>query len=234
MTASIAAQQPVLIIIGVDEVGRGSLAGPVVTCAYHFDAEAVPPEGLRDSKMLTAKRREKLAPTLIATGAAYVGSANASEIDAMGIVGANFLAMRRALSGLVPDGALRGGYRVIVDGDTLPDFGDMGFGAVECLIKADDLVPAVSAASVVAKVFRDRHMADTATAFPGYGFETNSGYGSADHMAAIRTLGPCPAHRKSFEPMRSMLNVFESSATANGVAPAEEIAHVKRHRVRLS
>ena len=99
--------------------------------------------------------------------------------------------MRRALAGLLPDIASRRAYRVIVDGDTLPDFLDMGFGAVECLVKADDLVPAVSAASaalVIAKVFRDKHMVDLGAAFPGYGLETNSGYGSVLRLTDSKSL----------------------------------------------
>lgn len=197
-----------LTIIGVDEVGRGCLAGPVVACAYYFDAGALPPEGLRDSKKLSAKRREKLSPLLLVSGNGCIGSSNQGEIDAMGIVDANFQAMRRALETLLPDIAARSRFRVVIDGDALPNFRDMGFGVVECLVKADDLVPEVSAASVVAKVMRDQYMVDLAVEFPGYGFESNSGYGSSLHMAAIRSLGPCSAHRKTFEPVKSMMRTI--------------------------
>ena len=188
-----------LIQIGVDEVGRGCLAGPVSACAYIFNdgIESLP--GLRDSKKMTPKSRAAMEPLLIQSGRHGYGEASQAEVDDIGIDEANFLAMRRAIENLglydLSD------FVLIVDGNKKPPFDDMGIGDIQCIVKADDTVPSVSAASVIAKVRRDRYMADMAEKFPGYDFHSNVGYGSSKHLAAIETMGPCEIHRMSFAPM---------------------------------
>lgn len=188
-----------LQIIGIDEVGRGCLAGPVAACAYLYRPESAAVAGVKDSKKLTQKARETLEPLLIAAGLHGYGEATSQEIDEIGINAANFLAMRRAVENLGLQDLSK--YSIVVDGNQLPPFDDMGAGNLECIVKADDLIPAVSAASILAKVRRDRYMAAEAINHPGYGFESHAGYGSSAHMKAISELGPCPLHRMSFAPM---------------------------------
>lgn len=192
-------------LIGVDEVGRGCLAGPVTAGAFCFHSDQQPPAGLRDSKKLSPKQRQALLGPLAACGFSSIGNASEREIDALNIKNATFLAMRRALDALrVPfDQRIR--YAVVIDGNVLPDFTDMGWGSVTCLVKADDLVPAVSAASVIAKEDRDGRMARLAEAHIGYGLESNAGYGSPLHLKALSILGYSEIHRKSFEPVKSMV-----------------------------
>jgi ribonuclease HII len=188
-----------LLIIGVDEVGRGCLAGPVAACAFVFHNASTVIPGLKDSKKLNLKQREALEPILLEAGRHGYGEASAAEIDAIGINPANFLAMQRAIDNLGITSL--SGYRIIVDGNQMPPLDHLGTGAIECIVKADDLVPAVSAASVLAKVRRDRFMLEAADRYPGYGFESHAGYGTAAHIAAIMALGPCPLHRMTFAPI---------------------------------
>jgi ribonuclease HII len=193
-----------LIVIGIDEVGRGCLAGPVAACAFIFHPGIERIAGLKDSKKLSAKQREALEVTLISSGRHGYGEASSQEIDQLGINPANFLAMRRAIENLQLDDLSP--YAIVIDGNQIPPFQDMGAGRLECIIKADDTVPSVSAASVLAKVRRDRFMAYSANQYPSYGFESHAGYGSAAHMKAIVDLGPCLLHRMTFAPMTPKKN----------------------------
>lgn len=193
-------------VVGIDEVGRGCLAGPVAACAYGFRRDAgtfeLPMVGLRDSKKLSARQREALVPQLELIGRWGHGSVKSGAIDEMGIGPATFSAMRDALEGFQrASGALWSEMSVVIDGNVLPRWGDLPLRSFTCLVKADDLVPQVSAASVLAKVQRDRQMALMDSTYPGYGFAQHAGYGTAAHMAAIETLCPCPLHRMSFAPM---------------------------------
>ena len=178
---------------GVDEVGRGPLAGPVVAAAVIFGAHR--PEGLKDSKRLTAKRRAELSAEIKDTALAWsIGRADVEEIDRLNILRASHLAMQRAVTAL--------GARpevLLVDGNLLPSF---EIPAV-AVVRGDDRVPEISAASIVAKVARDGEMEALAKRHPGYGFERHKGYATAEHLAALERLGPTPAHRQSFAPVRA-------------------------------
>ena len=190
-----------LLLAGVDEVGRGPLAGPVVAAAVLLDPDR-PIAGLRDSKKLTAQRRVELAVLIRERAIGFaIGVAQVEEIDASNILQASFLAMRRALQAL----AVRPTH-VIVDGNKAPQLDDLFENCrVQTLIGGDDLVPAVSAASILAKTWRDAWMAELDLQFPGFGFAQHQGYATAMHLAALRRLGPSPVHRRSFAPVRSLL-----------------------------
>jgi len=178
---------------GVDEAGRGPLAGPVVAAAVVLDAQR-PVDGLRDSKRLSAGQRERLAELIRARARAWcVAAAQADEIDRLNILGATHLAMQRAVAGLGMTPAL-----VLVDGNRAPAFG-LPTGT---LVGGDALVPAISAASILAKVARDALMVRLAKDYPGYGFEIHKGYPTAAHRAALERLGPSAIHRQSFAPVR--------------------------------
>ncbi len=178
---------------GVDEVGRGPLAGPVVAAAVILDP-ARPIDGLRDSKLLSAERRETLAVQIRAAALAWaLGRAEVAEIDAINILRASHLAMQRAVSALAVQAEL-----VFVDGHLTPTF---AVPAV-ALVGGDDLMPAISAASILAKVARDAEMAELAVHYPGYGLEAHKGYATPAHLDALARLGPTPLHRQSFAPVR--------------------------------
>ena len=185
-----------LRIAGVDEVGRGPLAGPVTAAAVLLDPAHIPP-GLNDSKALTAARREALAAALWACADCAVAHASVAEIDALNILQASHLAMRRALMGLAtpPDHAL-------IDGNRMPR--DLPMGA-DCIVRGDALSLSIAAASIIAKVARDRLMVDLAQQFPGYGWAKNAGYPTPDHLAALKDLGVTPYHRRSFRPVHNIL-----------------------------
>ena len=190
-----------LLLAGVDEAGRGPLAGPVVAAAVLLDPDH-PIAGLRDSKKLTAQRRSELAVLIRERAIGFaIGVAEVEEIDASNILQASFLAMRRALQAL----DVRPTH-VIVDGNKAPQLDDLFEDCrVQTLIGGDDLVPAVSAASILAKTWRDAWMAELDLQFPGFGFAQHQGYATAMHLAALRRLGPSPVHRRSFAPVRSLL-----------------------------
>lgn len=191
-------------IAGVDEVGRGPLAGPVMAAAVILDSAAIPP-GLRDSKRLTAPRRDALARAIGSAASVGIGTASVAEIDAVNILQATYLAMRRAVAAL----PLRPDY-LLIDGNRLPpDLPCPG----QTLIKGDAKSPSIAAASIVAKVARDRVMLDLAQHHPGYGWETNMGYPSKSHRLALRDLGPTPHHRQSFAPVRDILWQGKSTTT---------------------
>jgi len=186
------------LLAGVDEVGRGPLAGDVVTAAVILDP-AHPIEGLGDSKKLSEKRRQRLAEEIREKALCWhIARASVSEIDTCNILQATMMAMVRAVEGLplLPE-------YVAVDGNRMPSWGYAG----ETVIKGDALVPAISAASILAKVCRDAEMCQFEEQYPGYGFAAHKGYGTRQHREAIVRFGPCPIHRRSFEPIRSMLGV---------------------------
>jgi ribonuclease HII len=183
---------PAGLVCGIDEAGRGPLAGPVVAAAVILDP-ARPIAGLRDSKQLSPARRAVLASAIREQALAWsIGRAEPDEIDRLNILRATLLAMRRAFDGLVPVPAL-----ALVDGSAPPDL------PCECetVVRGDATVPAISAASILAKVARDVEMAVLDLQFPGYGFARHKGYPTAAHLAALRRLGPTTAHRRSFAPV---------------------------------
>lgn len=180
------------MIAGVDEAGRGPLAGPVVAAAVILDPRD-PIIGLDDSKKLSAKRRAALEAEIRARALHVgVGQASVEEIDAVNILQATFLAMTRAVEALGLDPA-----HILVDGNRLPKWRYRA----EAVVGGDALHPCISAASIIAKETRDRIMREAALAHPHYGWERNMGYGSAQHMAALETHGPCAHHRRSFSPV---------------------------------
>lgn len=185
------------LLAGVDEAGRGPLAGPVVAAAVILDPHR-PVEGLADSKMLSEKRRDTLAVEIRERALAWsVGWSDAAEIDQLNILQATFLAMRRALLGLrlVPS-------LVEVDGNRLPNLVfDRRQWDGDAIIGGDAKVPAISAASIIAKVHRDRMMRSFDSLYPDYGFNQHKGYGTAAHRDCLTRLGPCPLHRRSFRPV---------------------------------
>ena len=182
-------------VAGVDEAGRGPLAGPVVAAAVILDAERIP-DGLDDSKKLTARRREALYDAILACAVVGVGEASVDEIDLPNIRQATHLAMARAIRALTKPPAF-----ALVDGNDAP--------ALLChcdtIIGGDGLSVSIAAASIVAKVTRDRLMRGLHQSHPGYGWDSNMGYGTEAHMAAINRLGPCLHHRRSFAPIYKML-----------------------------
>ena len=188
-------------LAGVDEAGRGPLAGPVVAAAVVLDP-ARPIAGLRDSKKLSPLRRTQLAVLIRERAVAFgIGVATPAEIDALNILQASLLAMRRALQRLAvrPD-------RIIIDGNKAPHLADLfGDCCIETLVRGDDLVPAISAASILAKTWRDAMMAELDLQYPGFGLARHQGYPTAAHLAALARLGPSPVHRRSFAPVRSLL-----------------------------
>ena len=183
-------------VAGVDEVGRGPLAGPVTSAAVVLDPDNIP-FGINDSKKLTPKKREDLFDVLLDVADVSVAHASVEEVDRLNILQASFLAMRRAVNGLSDGPGL-----VLVDGAQIPP--DLSCEA-RSIVKGDTISLSIAAASIIAKVTRDRIMWDLAQQFPGYGWETNAGYGSKSHMAALETLGATPHHRRSFKPVHNIL-----------------------------
>jgi len=181
-----------VLTAGVDEAGRGPLAGPVVAAAVILD-ERQPIAGLNDSKKLSPARREALFEQIRARALCFaIAEASVEEIDRLNILQATLLAMRRAVAGL----RLRPGL-VLVDGNRLPVLDC----AAEAIVGGDALVPSISAASILAKVYRDRWCVEVDAQYPQYGFAGHKGYGTAAHMDALRAHGACPLHRRSFAPV---------------------------------
>ncbi|SRR5579859_1646396 len=184
------------IVCGVDEVGRGPLAGPVVASAVVLPRRLPKTlkDHLNDSKKVAAKRREELFGIILDCAEVGIGRADVAEIDSVNILQATFLAMSRALDGVRADHAL-------VDGNRPPPLSC----PVTCIVEGDSKSFSIAAASIVAKVTRDREMEQLALAHPGYGWERNAGYGTAEHLAALRSLGVTPHHRRSFAPVTKLL-----------------------------
>ena len=177
---------------GVDEVGRGPLAGPVLAAAVIFSGPY--PDGLKDSKKLTAKRRSELAVEIKASALSWaIGWASVAEIDEINILRAAHLAMQRAVAALSAQPAV-----LLVDGNLLPSF---SLPAV-AVVKGDERIPEISAASIIAKVERDAELCRLAQLHPGYGLERHKGYATVEHLAALQRLGPTAEHRYSFAPVR--------------------------------
>lgn len=184
------------LICGVDEAGRGPLAGPVYAAAVILNP-ARPIPGLKDSKKLAAANRVRLADAIRAHALAWhVASASVAEIETLNILGATLLAMRRAVLGLQPRATL-----ALVDGNRCPDLPI----ATRAIVRGDASEPCISAASILAKTARDKEMRRLADIHPAYGFDRHAGYPTAEHIAALRAHGPCAAHRRTFGPVRRML-----------------------------
>jgi len=184
------------LLAGVDEAGRGPLAGDVVAAAVILDP-ARPVPGLRDSKKLSAARREELAGQIRTRALAWaVARASVAEIDELNILQAALLAMHRAVRALEPQP-----LEVLVDGNRLPRWRYVS----QPVVGGDDRVPAIAAASILAKVQRDRDLADLDRQYPGYGFAQHKGYPTRAHLAALARLGITPVHRRSFGPVRKLL-----------------------------
>jgi ribonuclease HII len=185
------------LVAGVDEAGRGPLAGPVVAAAVILD-DLHPIKGLADSKKLTAMRRDALFDEIRAKAlCCSIATASVEEIDQLNILQATLLAMRRAVEGL----RLKP-VRVLVDGNRLPVLRIQA----EAIVKGDSLVPAISAASILAKVHRDRLCADMDQLYPHYGFARHKGYGTASHLTALQEHGACEQHRRTFRPVADVLS----------------------------
>jgi ribonuclease HII len=189
-------------ICGIDEAGRGPLAGPVVAAAVILpqakSGRGARPKGLDDSKQISAEAREELALAIRACGVVGVGVASVEEIDRLNILRASHLAMRRAFDALAetPVAAL-------VDGNMDPGLPC----PVEWVIDGDAIVPLISAASIIAKVERDRMMSELCAQYPGYAFSKHKGYSTPEHQAALKRLGPCAIHRRSFKPVQAALEL---------------------------
>ncbi|NGQ89591.1 ribonuclease HII [Rhodobacter sp. HX-7-19] len=193
---SAARAQGFAAICGVDEVGRGPLAGPVTAAAVILDPDRIPP-GLNDSKTLTEARRAALFPAIMATAQVSIAHASVEEIDALNILRASHLAMERAINGLStnPDHALIDG-NLIPKGLTIP---------ATAIVKGDARSLSIAAASIVAKVTRDRIMVDLAQQYPAYGWNVNAGYPTQAHLKALLDFGITPHHRRSFKPVHNIL-----------------------------
>lgn len=184
------------LVAGVDEVGRGPLCGPVVTAAVILDP-ARPIVGLNDSKKLSEARREVLFEEICEKALAWcVARAEVEEIDRLNILHATMLAMQRAVEGLAVTPQL-----ALIDGNRCPKLAVPS----AAVVQGDAQVPAIAAASILAKVSRDREMCALDLIYPGYGFAAHKGYGTAMHLEALRRLGPTPLHRRSFAPVRELL-----------------------------
>ena len=199
------------MIAGVDEAGRGPLAGPVVAAAVILNDEPI--IGLDDSKKLSAKRRAELETLILARCIVGIGEASVEEIDRINILQATLLAMARAVDalGVTP-------VHILVDGNRLPKW---SYNATP-VVRGDSIHPCISAASIIAKEHRDRIMIAADATYPGYDWASNKGYGAAAHLAALERLGPTPLHRKSFAPVARALVTKASISLNDGTAPIEE------------
>ncbi len=186
---------PRAVVAGIDEAGRGPWAGPVVAAAVILDRDHTP-SGLDDSKRLSASRREDLYRALVRGADVGIGVATVDEIDELNILQATFLAMRRAAEAVTAKPEL-----ALVDGNAAPGLSC----PVRTIVKGDQKCPSIAAASIVAKVTRDRLMTELAREYPNYGWERNKGYGTKDHRQALIRHGVTPHHRRSFKPIHKML-----------------------------
>ena len=191
-----AVQRGLQYVAGVDEVGRGPLAGPVTVAAVILDLQSIP-QGLNDSKKLTARRRAEIADDIWLMAQVAVAHASVAEIDELNILRASHLAMQRAIDELPqrPD-------HVLIDGNMIPRGLKI---SAETIVKGDARSLSIAAASIVAKVARDRIMCALAADFPGYGWDSNAGYPSKAHKMALQSLGVTPHHRRSFKPVHNIL-----------------------------
>ncbi len=193
---------PAILVAGIDEAGRGPLAGPVISAAVVLPTNGLPTNiaaSIDDSKALTVRRRNAAMPAILRCCAVGIGTASVAEIDRLNILQATFLSMRRALNALpdMPEVAL-------IDGNRLPrDLPCRG----RTIVKGDSRSLSIAAASIVAKVTRDRIMAKLSERHPGYGWDRNAGYGTAEHMMALQELGVSPHHRRSFAPVSQRLGI---------------------------
>lgn len=210
-----------LLTAGIDEAGRGPLAGPVSVAAVILDPDR-PIAGLDDSKRLSERRRETLYGQIIEHALAFhIVLVPCADIDRINILQATLLGMRRAVEGLNPAARY-----ALIDGNRIPD----GLACpARAVVGGDHLHAAISAASILAKVTRDRYMVELDARYPGYGFAKHKGYGVAAHMQALAQLGPCPEHRRSFAPVRDCLEMpragqalpaEQASSTAGNARPA--------------
>jgi ribonuclease HII len=183
-------------VVGVDEVGRGPLAGPVTAAAVLLDPARIPP-GLNDSKALTAARRDALFAAIMDMAEVSVAHASVEEIDSLNILRASHLAMERAVTGLVTNAD-----HALIDGNMIPR--NLSCSA-EAVVKGDARCLSIAAASIIAKVTRDRIMVDLAQQHPGYGWEVNAGYPTPAHLRALLDFGITPHHRRSFKPVHNIL-----------------------------
>lgn len=199
------------LIAGVDEAGRGPLAGHVVAAAVILDPDR-PMRGLNDSKQLSAEVREKLYTRIVGKALAWsVGRASVQEIDQLNILWASMLAMKRAVDGLGLHPEL-----VYVDGNRCPDWEYRSM----AVIQGDGRLQAVAAASIVAKVTRDRELQALDARYPGYGLAQHKGYSTPSHLEALRRLGPCAIHRRSFQPVAELLSGESHSRYESDLIPA--------------
>jgi ribonuclease HII len=192
-----------MAIVGIDEVGRGPLAGPVVAAAVMFEAKGLPrrlARAIDDSKKLTAAEREHLAPLIAGHAIIAIAHASVTEIDTINILQASLLAMQRAVAALAGTPAL-----ALVDGNIAP--------VLPCparaVVNGDALCLSIAAASIVAKVWRDRFMAELAALYPAYGWERNAGYATPEHRSALQRWGPTPEHRRSFRPVYEQIGIMD-------------------------
>ena len=184
------------LVCGIDEAGRGPWAGPVSAAAVIWPAGVAVPRGITDSKKLSPEARDGLYDAILATAHVGIGLASVAEIDGLNILRATMLAMRRAVEALSPAPA-----HALVDGNRAPDLPCK----VTTLVKGDALSLSIAAASIIAKVHRDRIMVAAETEFPGYGFARHKGYGTAEHSKALQRLGPTSFHRTSFSPIKALI-----------------------------
>ena len=193
---------PERLVAGIDEAGRGPLAGPVISAAVILPADGLPAEleaAIDDSKALTARKREAALPAILEHCGVGIGTADVAEIDRLNVLQATFLSMCRAVENL-PNAPVF----ALVDGNRLPR--DLPC-AARAIVKGDSRSLSIAAASIVAKVTRDRIMADLSARHPGYGWDRNAGYGTAEHLAALCSLGVSPHHRRSFAPVSERLGI---------------------------
>jgi ribonuclease HII len=183
-------------VAGVDEVGRGPLCGPVTAAAVILDPDRIP-EGLDDSKKITANKRDRLCDAILSSAACSIAHASVAEIDALNILRASHLAMERAIAGLS-----LGADFALIDGNMIPKGLTI---PAQAIIKGDGRCLSIAAASIIAKVERDRLMQALSQEFPGYGWEKNAGYGTKQHLEALSLLGVTPHHRRSFKPIHNIL-----------------------------